>query len=95
MTDVKRCAVCGTKLSSYNNGPNCYSHTEGMPVKTHHPVSICWSKNDPDGHDHHKFLGVDLPDPAFDPQRHAFTQSISGVVVDGDVEPIEIFLGFK
>jgi hypothetical protein len=27
------CAVCGEKLSSYNNGPTCYAHTVGLPWK--------------------------------------------------------------
>jgi len=27
----KSCAVCGTKLSSYNPGPNCWQHTIGYP----------------------------------------------------------------
>lgn len=25
------CAVCGTKLSTYNPGPNCWQHTIGYP----------------------------------------------------------------
>ena len=25
------CSVCGTKLSSYNPGPNCWQHTIGYP----------------------------------------------------------------
>lgn len=25
------CSVCGTKLSSYNPGPNCWQHTIGFP----------------------------------------------------------------
>jgi hypothetical protein len=25
------CSVCGTKLSSYNPGPNCWQHTIGHP----------------------------------------------------------------
>jgi hypothetical protein len=25
------CTVCGTKLSSYNPGPNCWQHTIGYP----------------------------------------------------------------
>jgi hypothetical protein len=28
---VKACTVCGTKLSSYNPGPNCWQHTIGYP----------------------------------------------------------------
>jgi hypothetical protein len=27
----KSCSVCGTKLSSYNPGPNCWQHTIGYP----------------------------------------------------------------
>jgi hypothetical protein len=27
----KVCSVCGTKLSSYNPGPNCWQHTIGYP----------------------------------------------------------------
>lgn len=27
----KTCTVCGTKLSSYNPGPNCWQHTIGYP----------------------------------------------------------------
>ena len=27
----KECSVCGTKLSSYNPGPNCWQHTIGHP----------------------------------------------------------------
>ena len=28
---VVACSVCGTKLSSYNPGPNCWQHTIGFP----------------------------------------------------------------
>jgi hypothetical protein len=28
---AKACTVCGTKLSSYNPGPNCWQHTIGYP----------------------------------------------------------------
>jgi hypothetical protein len=28
---AKSCSVCGTKLSSYNPGPNCWQHTIGYP----------------------------------------------------------------
>jgi hypothetical protein len=28
---VTSCSVCGTKLSSYNPGPNCWQHTIGFP----------------------------------------------------------------
>jgi hypothetical protein len=28
---VTACSVCGTKLSSYNPGPNCWQHTIGFP----------------------------------------------------------------
>ncbi len=28
---VNSCSVCGTKLSSYNPGPNCWQHTIGFP----------------------------------------------------------------
>jgi hypothetical protein len=27
----RRCPECGIKLSSYNPGPNCWSHTVGWP----------------------------------------------------------------
>lgn len=27
----RTCAVCGTKLSRYNSGPNCWQHTIGCP----------------------------------------------------------------
>jgi hypothetical protein len=27
----RSCSVCGTKLSSYNPGPNCWQHTIGFP----------------------------------------------------------------
>jgi hypothetical protein len=27
----KTCSVCGTRLSSYNPGPNCWQHTIGYP----------------------------------------------------------------
>lgn len=29
--EAKTCSVCGTKLSSYNPGPNCWQHTIGYP----------------------------------------------------------------
>jgi hypothetical protein len=29
--DQRACSVCGTKLSSYNPGPNCWQHTIGYP----------------------------------------------------------------
>jgi hypothetical protein len=29
--DGNTCSVCGTKLSSYNPGPNCWQHTIGYP----------------------------------------------------------------
>jgi len=25
------CTVCGSRLSAYNAGPNCYAHTVGVP----------------------------------------------------------------
>jgi hypothetical protein len=28
---VRRCQVCGLKLSNYNPGPNCWQHTIGYP----------------------------------------------------------------
>lgn len=28
---ARSCSVCGTKLSSYNPGPNCWQHTIGFP----------------------------------------------------------------
>lgn len=28
---VRTCEMCGTKLSSYNPGPNCWQHTIGHP----------------------------------------------------------------
>jgi hypothetical protein len=27
------CGVCGSRLSSYNAGPNCYTHTVATPWK--------------------------------------------------------------
>jgi hypothetical protein len=30
-TEQATCSVCGTKLSSYNPGPNCWQHTIGYP----------------------------------------------------------------
>lgn len=27
----KACLVCGARLSSYNPGPHCYTHTVGIP----------------------------------------------------------------
>ncbi|MHB8342567.1 MAG: hypothetical protein ACYDB7_15555 [Mycobacteriales bacterium] len=27
----RACPVCGEHLSSYNPGPNCYTHTVGVP----------------------------------------------------------------
>jgi hypothetical protein len=29
--EPRRCPECGVKLSSYNPGPNCWSHTVGWP----------------------------------------------------------------
>ncbi len=29
--DARACSVCGTKLSSYNPGPNCWQHQIGYP----------------------------------------------------------------
>ena len=29
--EPRRCPECGVKLSSYNPGPNCWSHTMGWP----------------------------------------------------------------
>ena len=29
--EERRCSVCGTKLSAYNPGPNCWQHTIGYP----------------------------------------------------------------
>ena len=29
----RHCPVCGERLSAYNPGPNCYTHTIGMPWK--------------------------------------------------------------
>jgi len=28
---VRNCTVCGTRLSTYNPGPNCWQHTMGYP----------------------------------------------------------------
>lgn len=28
---ARACAECGTRLSSYNPGPNCWQHTVGYP----------------------------------------------------------------
>lgn len=27
------CSVCGSRLSAYNAGPNCYAHTVDIPWK--------------------------------------------------------------
>lgn len=32
-TDKASCTVCGSRLSAYNAGPNCYTHTLGVPWK--------------------------------------------------------------
>jgi hypothetical protein len=29
--EARLCQVCGTKLSTYNPGPNCWQHTIGYP----------------------------------------------------------------
>jgi hypothetical protein len=29
--EPRHCQVCGTKLSTYNPGPNCWQHTIGYP----------------------------------------------------------------
>jgi hypothetical protein len=29
--EPRHCTVCGTKLSTYNPGPNCWQHTIGYP----------------------------------------------------------------
>lgn len=29
--EQRTCSVCGTKLSAYNPGPNCWQHTIGYP----------------------------------------------------------------
>jgi hypothetical protein len=31
VSEATACSVCGTKLSSYNPGPNCWQHTIGFP----------------------------------------------------------------
>jgi hypothetical protein len=31
VTGDRRCPQCGVKLSQYNPGPNCWSHTIGWP----------------------------------------------------------------
>jgi transcriptional regulator NrdR family protein len=28
---ARRCPVCGERLSTYNKGPNCYTHTVRAP----------------------------------------------------------------
>jgi hypothetical protein len=28
---IRRCAVCGVRLSLYNPGPHCWNHTIGHP----------------------------------------------------------------
>jgi len=30
-TNERRCAICGTALSRYNEGPYCWAHTVGWP----------------------------------------------------------------
>lgn len=33
ISEVLACAVCGSRLSAYNAGPNCYTHTVATPWK--------------------------------------------------------------
>lgn len=30
-TSARSCPACGERLSSYNPGPNCWTHTVGIP----------------------------------------------------------------
>lgn len=93
MSKPKTCKKCGTKLSSYNPGPYCFAHTEGMPVKTHYPISKCWSRNEFSQFSSGRHLsGEGL---LYDQQRLAFSESVTGVVIAGSVEPIEKIMGFK
>jgi hypothetical protein len=32
-TGPAACTVCGSRLSAYNAGPNCYAHTVDVPWK--------------------------------------------------------------
>lgn len=33
ISGVAACGVCGSRLSAYNAGPNCYTHTVARPWK--------------------------------------------------------------
>ena len=81
-----KCQVCGKTLSSYNHGPTCYAHTEGVPVYDHVPVTRFTSREvpaDPMAHCElahavnraHESLG--------------FTSGVSGVIIDGREVPLE------
>jgi hypothetical protein len=96
----RKCLTCGTTLSSYNPGPYCYAHTDGMPVKEHYPVSKVHSRVVPkvaeDANIHSsrdEFTGY--------PQPKLFTEEVTGVVIRNDksgeiwVEDIEDFFGLK
>ena len=32
-----QCGVCGSRLSAYNAGPNCYAHTVDVPWRGPYP----------------------------------------------------------
>lgn len=89
MSEPKTCKKCGIKLSSYNPGPYCFAHTDGMPVKTHYPVTKCGNPIIHASHDRHPYASgwmVNLNELA---NKRSFTESVTGVVIDGKTEPIE------
>lgn len=97
----RKCLTCGTTLSSYNPGPYCYAHTEGMAVKEHYPVTKSTSRIVPGTGDDsgNSPIGSEDRDRFFDHQDHAFTEEVTGVVVQDKksgkvaVEDIENFFG--
>lgn len=93
MSKPRTCKKCGTRISGYNPGPFCFAHTEGMPVKTHYPVSKCWSRNEPARVDRHPYSDGWYAN--LDKLKDASTESVTGVVINGNVEPIEKIMGFK
>jgi hypothetical protein len=36
-TERASCTVCGSRLSAYNQGPNCYAHTVDVPWRGPYP----------------------------------------------------------
>lgn len=79
----KKCLICGTTLSSYNPGPYCYAHTEGMAVKEHYPVTKVTSRSVPGADDSSSGspIGSEERDLLFNHQEHAFTEEVTGVVL--------------